>query len=242
MDEVRLPDATVLAMVAGHLSAATGRPWDVGDGMAKGPGTAGVVLGDDHTGSPGHLDLDFVLDVGRPQDTTISDCVAGYGGTTEEAVDRAIQIWLGTTGSALLELLAFRDGPDPATPDGFPGAYAGHFAPDDPDGFPGWHAVHGGIIGWGTGDDHDAVQRWAVGTALLPHLAPALKGTFGRDHLIGVKAFFGGGQGGETAEIRANGAHHEAGSQALAALDWPRPASGLAYARTFILLLHDETD
>ncbi|MEV0385359.1 DUF6348 family protein [Nonomuraea sp. NPDC050643] len=222
MDDERLPDDVVLGMVAEHLSAAMGRPWRVIGGLAQGPGTLAVRLGDDHTGDPAHLDLDFLLN----EDTTISDCVAGYGRTTEEAVDRAVQVWLGTTGSALLELLV-QDG-----------THAGHFAPDDPDGFPGWHAVHGGITGWGTGDDHDAVQRWAVQHALLPHLAPVLKGAFERDHLVGVKAFFGGGGGTEAAEIRVDGAYHEAGSRALAGLDWPRPGNGVSYARTFVLLVH----
>ncbi|MGR6916854.1 DUF6348 family protein [[Actinomadura] parvosata] len=226
MDGVRPADEVVLGMVAEHLSAAMGQAWQVRDGLAKGPGTLAVRLGPDHTGSPAHLDLDFVLNVDRPHDTTISDCVTGYGATIEESLDRAITMWLGTTGVALLELLV-QDG-----------SRAAHFAPDDPDGFPGWHAVHGGIVGWGTGDDHDAVQGWAVQHVLLPHLAPALKGTLEREHLVGVKAFFGGGDGTETAEIRVNGARHEAGSRALAALDWPRPATGLSYARTFVLLVH----
>ncbi|SDM22330.1 DUF6348 family protein [Nonomuraea jiangxiensis] len=228
MDETRLADDVVLGLVAERLSAVMGRPWEVRDGMAKGPGTLAVMLGEDHTGSAAHLDLHFVLNVDLPEETTISDCVSGYGGTVEEAVGRAVEMWLGTTGSALLELLA-QDG-----------THAGHFPPDDPAGFPGWHAVHGGIIGWGTGDDHDVVQRWAVDHVLLPHLAPALKGTFERERLIGVKAFFGGGEGGETAEIRVDGAYHEPGSRVLAELPWPRPASGLSYARTFMLLIHDE--
>ncbi|UBU10160.1 DUF6348 family protein [Nonomuraea gerenzanensis] len=224
MDGVRPADEVVLGRVAEQLSAATGQHWEVRDGLAEGPGTLAVRLGADHTGSPAHLDLDFVLNL----DTTISDCVTGYGATVEEAVDRAIQMWLGTTGGALLELLV-QDG-----------SHAAHFAPGDPDGFPGWHAIHGGIVGWGTGDEHDAVQRWAVQHVLLPHLAPALKGTLEREHLVGVKAFFGGGAGTQTAEVRVNGACHEAGSRALAQLDWPRPAGGVSYARTFVLLVHQE--
>lgn len=226
MDGVRPADDVVLGMVAERLSAAMGRPWEVRDGIAKGPGTVAVRLGAGHTDGPAHLDLDFVLSA----DMAIGDCVAGYGATVEAAVDRAIQVWLGTTGGAVLELLV-QDG-----------SHAAHFAPGDPDGLPGWHAIHGGITGWGTGDDHDAVQRWAVQHVLLPHLAPVLKGTFEREHLVGVKAFFGGGEGGETAEIRVDGAYHEAGSRALAELDWPRPADGVSYARTFVLLLHQEGD
>ncbi|SEG91413.1 hypothetical protein SAMN05444920_107259 [Nonomuraea solani] len=224
MGEERLPDDVVLGMVAGHLSAAMGRPWRVEDGRAKGPGSAAVTLGG-HTGDPYHLDLDFQLNA----DTSIGDRVAGYGATTEEAVDRAVRLWLGTTGSALLELLV-QDG-----------SHAGHFAPGDPHGFPGRHAVHGGIVGWGTGDDHDAVQRWAVQHVLLPDLAPALKDTVGRDRLVGVKAFFGGGEDTEAAEIRVDGVYHEAGSRVLAELGWPRLQTGVSYARTFMLLVrHDE--
>jgi hypothetical protein len=215
----------VLSLLAERLSAVTGRSWQVGEGMVKGPGAVAVALRDDHSDRPGHLDLDFILD---PEGTTIGDCVAGYGATTEEAVARAVQTWLDTTAGAILELLV-QDG-----------SHAAHFAPDDPGGFPGRHAVHGGIIGWGIGDHHDAVQRWAVGHVLLPHLAPALKDTIGRDRLTGVKAFFGGGEGSEIAEIRVDGHYHEAGSQALADLDWPRPAQGVSYARTFILLVRDD--
>ncbi|MFD1545891.1 DUF6348 family protein [Nonomuraea guangzhouensis] len=229
MDGDRLPDEVVLGMVARRLSDATDKPWHATDGMVKGSGSVAIVLGEDHTGNPGHLDLDFVLNVDQPEDTTISDCVAGYGGTPEETVDRAIQIWLDTTGSALLELLS-QDG-----------SFAGHFAPDAPDGFPGWHAIHGGITGWGTGDDFLAVQHWAVDHPLLSVLAPVLGSTFDRDHLIGIKAFFGGGKETETAEIRVNGVHHEAASEMLADLDWPRPVEGLSYARTFLLLVHNET-
>ncbi|MGI5156637.1 DUF6348 family protein [Microbispora sp. CA-102843] len=169
MNGEHLPEDVVLEMVARHVSGAMGRPWQVEGRLAKGPGTVAVALGRDHTGHPGHLDLDFVLNVDRRADTTISDCVAGYGATTEEAVDRAIQIWLGTTGSAVLELLTQS------------GGFAAHFPPSDPEGFPGWHVIHGGITGWGTGAGHEAVQTWATGNVLLPHLAPVLGGGFARD-------------------------------------------------------------
>ncbi|MEU6714677.1 DUF6348 family protein [Nonomuraea sp. NPDC046802] len=228
MGEERPGDDALLGRVAGRLATATGWAWQVEDDRVKGPGTVAVALGDDHTGSADHVDLDFVLNVDRPEDTTIADCVVGYGGTTEEVADRAVGIWLDTTGSAVLELLTQE------------GRFAAHFGSEDPDGFPGWHAIHGGIVGWGTGDHHDLVQEWAVGHVLLPHLAPALKGTFECGQLVGLKAFFGGGDGREIAEIRVNGVRHEAGSRALAELDWPRPEDGMSYARTFVLLVHDE--
>ncbi|MFG2073085.1 DUF6348 family protein [Nonomuraea maritima] len=228
MEGQRLADDTVLGLVAAHLSAAMGRPWEVRDGMAKGPGSLAVLLGPDRTGREDHLDLHFVLDVERPDETTITDRTAGYGDTAEQAAERAVRTWLDTTAAALLELL-LQDG-----------TRAAHLAPDDPDGFPGRHAVHGGIAGWGTGDDHDAVQRWAVRHALLPYLAPALKGAVGHEPLVGLKAFFGGGESGEVAEVRVGGVHHAGASRALAALDWPRPGAGVSYARTFVLLVRPD--
>ncbi len=173
-----------------------------------------------------------MLNVDRPESTTIVDCVAGYGTTTEEAVDRAIRTWLGTTGSAVLELLEQN------------GAFAAHFSSDDPEGFPGWHVIHGGIIGWGTGADREAGRTWAADNVLLPYLAPVLSGGFERDNLIGVKALFGGGHDAdglfETAEVRVDGVHHETASRVLAGLGWPRPTDGMSYTRTFMLLVHRE--
>lgn len=66
---------------------------------------------------------------------------------------------------------------------------------------------------------------------LPPHLAPALKGTFGRDQLIGVKAFFGGAEGSDIAEIRGDGDYHEAGSRHPPSSDtasWEREAVSAA--------------
>ncbi|MFF0579551.1 DUF6348 family protein [Streptosporangium saharense] len=42
--------------------------------------------------------------------------------------------------------------------------------------------------------------------------------------------------------MRVNGVRHEAASEMLTELDWPRPSEGLSYARTFMLLVHDETE
>lgn len=225
MEGTRLPDEVVLEMVARHLSNATGKPWDVEAGMAKGPGTVGVVIGKEHPGHTdylGHIDLDFVLNVDRPEDTTISDCVAGFGATADEAVDQAIRIWLGTTGSAVLELLA-QDG-----------SFAAHLHSNDAEGFPDWHAIHGGISGFGS----NAIRKWIVDNPLLPRLAPALSGALERDYLIGIKVLLkGGGKEEEIAEVRVNGIYHDAASQTLAGLNWPR-SEDASTARTFVLLVH----
>lgn len=228
----RLPDPVILDKLATRLAAASRREWRVDGTVVRGPGTVGVTLGADDTGEPGHLDLDFVLNLDRPETTTLSDCVMGYGATPEESVDRAIGTWLDTTGSAVFELLV-QDG-----------SFAGHFGSDDPRGFPGWHLIHGGIVGWGSGPEREAVQLWALDHPLAPALAPVL----GKDldltggQLIGVKIFFGGREGVETAEVRVNGEVHDTASAALAELDWPRPVDDLSYARTYLLLVQTSVD
>ncbi|ONI67850.1 hypothetical protein BWI15_32775 [Kribbella sp. ALI-6-A] len=223
----RLPDPVILDKLAAKLAAASGREWRVDGDVVRGPGTVGVTLGEDHSGDAGHLDLNFVLNLDRPETTTLSDCVAGYGDSVEDSVDRAIDLWLGTTGSAVFELL-IQDG-----------SFAGHFGADDPGGFPGWHLIHGGIVGWGTGAEHQAAQLWARDHLLAPVLAPVLTKdlqlTGGQ--LVGIKVFFGGREGSETAEVRVNGEMHETASAAIAELDWPRPVDDLTYARTFLLLV-----
>jgi hypothetical protein len=222
-----LPDTEVLAIVAERLTELGGRPWRVEGEWAKGPGTTAVALGEEHTGTVGHLDLLFVLNADRPEDTTVVDCVAGYGTTTHDKIHRAVETWATTTAVSLLELLEHK------------GWLADHLPSHASDGLSGWHAIHGGIIGWGTGEDHGAVRDWAAGHPLLPALAPALAAEgFERDHLIGLKFFFGSHNGTDTAEVRVNGRVSETASQALLGLDWPRCAAGGAYARTFVLLVH----
>lgn len=227
-DGAPLSGQAVLAIVAEQLTELGGERWEAVDGLAKGPGSAAVALAAPHGEGAAHLDLAFLLDAGRPQETAVTDCVAGFAVDSEAAVRRAVEVWASTTGVTLLELLAHN------------GRFAGHLHPSDADALPGWHGIHGGIVGWGTGDRHNAVQDWTLTHPLLPQLAPAFADGFGRDGLIGVKIFFGGGTGDEAAEVRVDGEVHEQASKLLLGLDWPRVAEGSAYARTFVLLVHPE--
>jgi hypothetical protein len=226
--EERLPDAEVLAIVAERLNLLGGGPWLAdGEWGVRGPGRTAVVLGADHVGSVGHLDLHFVVDTGIPGETVVPDCATGYGGTVRDKVSRAVETWASTTAVTLLEL---------AEPKG---RFATHLPVGGDDGFPGRHAIHGGIVGWSTGPDHGAVRDWAADHPLLPALAPALPaGRFSRDYLVGVKFFFGSRDGEDMAEVRVNGQVSKRASRALLGLDWPRTDSGVAYARTFALLVH----
>ncbi|TGZ17329.1 hypothetical protein DV517_23020 [Streptomyces sp. S816] len=216
-----------LRLVAERLGGLGGAAWEVAGDRVRGPGRVAVVLGHDHEGSEGHVDLTFVLDTDRPERTSLPDCVSGFGPTPEAKLERAVRMWATTTGAAVLETLEQR------------GRHGAHFPAQDPDGFPGRHAIQGGIAGWGAGPEHSSVQRWAADRALLPLIAPALTAAgLPRQGLIGVKLFFGTFHGKDTAEVRVNGRTSEAASVALLSADWPRPPSGGSYARTYAVLVH----
>ncbi len=227
-NEQRLSDERVLAVIGERLTSAFGREWTVEPGRLKGPGTLAVQLGADHTGLARHLDIDFVLSDQRPGDTTVPDCVTGYGASVEDAVGQAADTWVSTTAAALHELLDQK------------GQYADHQPAGAPDGFPGWHSIHSGIAGWGqSGGDTSAVANWIAAHPLAPHLAPVLAGDYPRDHLVGLKILLGGDRESVTAEVRVNGVRHEAASDAVGRLPFPR-GEHLAFARCFILLVHNE--
>ncbi|MEW2624864.1 DUF6348 family protein [Streptomyces sp. NPDC048106] len=220
-------ESLVLGLVAERLGGLSGAEWEVVGDRVRGPGRVAVVLGHDHEGSEGHVDLTFVLDTDRPEHTSLPDCVSGPGATPEAKLERAVQMWATTTGTAVLEMLEQR------------GRYGAHFSPQDPDGFPGWHAIQGGIVGWGAGPEHGSVQRWAAEQALLPLIAPAVTAQgLARRELVGIKFFFGTFHGKDTAEVRINGRTSDPASAALLTADWPRPRSGGAYARTYAVLVH----
>jgi len=79
--------------------------WQVQGDLVKGPGVLGIRLRDNHTDSPAHLDLDFVLDIGRPDGPTVSDCIQGYGRTTRRAQRKAVDVWGTVTAATVIELL-----------------------------------------------------------------------------------------------------------------------------------------
>ncbi|MFD7733296.1 DUF6348 family protein [Kitasatospora phosalacinea] len=221
----------VLGAVADELSALHGEQWQVVGEEVRGPGALAVRIGEPREDDPHRVELLFLADRDRPE-TAVPDQLTGTGGGSgagrggdEDPLRRGVEVWASTAGAALIELVAHN------------GRFAGHLDPSDPDGLPGWHAVHGGVVGWGTGKRFHDVQDWLVRNPVLPALAPALDGDLGRDQLVGVQVYFGGGAGRRTAEVRVHGEVHAAASAALDALDWPRVAEGDAYARTFVLLV-----
>lgn len=216
-------------MVAERLSA-FGPAWSaerIEGSLLRGPGSVGVILRDNHTDHDSHLDLDLVLNVDRPAETTLSDCVTGYGPDLLSRWRQGVDQWAGLTVATAVELI------NPAN------KWADHMHGDDPRGVPGWHTIQPGFVGFGVGEANRLAQ-WAVDAPLLPMLAEVLDAAADREFLNGVKILFGGRAGEEIAEVRINGSADERASSALLALPWPRPEQ-LVFAKTYVLLVHRET-
>ncbi len=218
----------VLTLIADRLADTDHGDWKVVGDRVEGPGTLAIVLGDAtaHGESVGHLDLGFVLNRERPDAPVLWDCTTGPGEDRMTALAHAVHIWVQTTVPAVRELLA-NDG-----------SFADHYPPGDPDGFGDYHAIHGSLIGWGVEDGSDVLQAWWLSSPLLPVLHRAILRV---DHpLSGMKIFFGSlGDGGSVAEVRVNGQRHDAASDALLAMDWPRPAT-VGVVRSYVVLVAHE--
>jgi len=212
------------ALVAEEMTASTGDTWTVDEtDLVRGPGTAGVAVIPYPDESWNHIDLEFILNVDRPAETALFDCVAGIGETPEQAIRWALKVWIGTTGAAVFEFLHGT------------GRQADSFAGDDSRGFPGWHMIGARIMGYGVGDSGTAVGVW-MGEACPWHdLAPLIVPSLNRPMLNGIK-FFADGNG--IAEVRVNGVVNDAASKALIAMS-PRTPQ-FAAARTYCLLVHPD--
>lgn len=225
MEPARLADERILQIVGEHLTP-FGGPWRLEDGgLLKGPGSAGVRVAPAHTDSFRHVDLEFLLNVSRPE-TAIVDCSTGLAATPEEAIQQAVAGWVQTTASVALEVLQHR------------GKLATHLQPGDPDGYPGWHAIVGAVHGWAV-DPGQAKQQWIASTSPWRRLAPLISTGLDREVFNGVRIFIGGSSTFTSCEVTINGVLHEAASTALAAMDWPRTEK-MSTARVFLLLLHPE--
>lgn len=201
-----------------------GQEFTVDGEVVRGPGTTAVAVRE-HPGidGAGHVDLGFVLRLGRADAPVVWDCSAGLGKTEEEKLDNAVRMWATTTAAALVELRERR------------GEYADHA---DHAELPGWHAVQGPAAVFGFGNER--LAGWLAEHRVLPALAPALLPDLAGRQLNGVKLFLGGKSGDDVAEVRVNGEVSEAASAALRALDWPR-GERLCWARLFVLLTAPDT-
>lgn len=212
----------VLPMVARRMRRFGHPGWHVHGDLVKGPGSLAIKLRDNHTDSPAHLDLDFVLDVSRPDGSTVSDCIQGFARTTRRAQRKAVDVWATVTAATVIELLS------PT------GTHARHIDDGEANGLPGWRAIHGATVLLG-GQQAAPLQQWLADHPVLPSLAPALAGELDRQTVNGIKIAFGCRAGEEVCEVRINGRISTAATAALSELPWPRlPVKALC--RTFILL------
>lgn len=200
--------------------------WVVEQDMIRGPEDAAVRFGARHpVSSPGHADVEFSFEDRAADSLRLWDCVVGFGEDLQARARNAATIWGSTSAMALLEFKYSRRG-----------KYADHYMSHEATGLTGWHAICSPIIGWGQGDGGRELQEWWTRhEQVLPALAPALQDL--QDNLPHAIKVFLGGQ--DVAEVRVDGEHHDAASDALLALDWPRqdPAS---FVRAFVIAIHRE--
>lgn len=217
-------------MVAERLSA-FGPAWsaeNIEGSLLRGPGSVGVILRENHTDYDAHLDFDLVLNVDRPAETTLIDCVTGYGDDLPSCWRQGVDQWAESTVATAVALMERSD------------RWADHLHGNDPEGVAGWHIIHAGFVGFGVGD-FTQLSRWAVDAPLLPMLSEVLDAAVDRENLNGVKILFGGRPGDEVAEVRINGFPHEQASSALLALPWPRQEQPI-FATTYVLMVHREDE
>lgn len=172
-----------------------------------------------------HTDVEFIVD----GSTSFHDCVVGFGTSGSEVARTAAQIWVSTTGRAVLELLYSRRG-----------EFADHLHATDPAGFPGWHAIIGPTLGYG--DDvatAEQLREWLIEQmtqGLLPGLARVIGADLAQHAPHSLKLFLGGDS---VAEVRLDGDVHEEASRWLGGLDWPR-LDPFPIVRTYVILVHPE--
>ncbi|MBC6469923.1 DUF6348 family protein [Actinomadura alba] len=175
-----------------------------------------------HTDDPRHFDIGFTV---SPQSMVLTDCISGIGSAHEAAAMMA-HIWRETSGACVAEMLTRRS------------EYASHLDGSDPAGLPGWHSVVSGIVAYGP----DPTSNNALQAALLDHevlraIAPQLVSALDRPAHNGIKVFYQRTPTSATAEIRVNGAPHQAAGQALAALPWPK-VTAPTIARFYAVAVH----
>lgn len=203
-----------------QLNGKLGSGWLRDGSDLVGPGSLGIQIRE-HGPELNHVDLGFLLNRDRPDESVVWDCVSGPGDDPHAALTRAIQTWSECTLPVIWEFLEGR------------GDRASHYPPDDPDGLPGWHCVHGPILAFGHGNQPETMQRWVLDHPLLPQMGTVLSRALDRPLLNGIKLLFGG----NIAEVRVNGMEAPEASARLRELAWPR-TEPLAFARVFVLAIH----
>lgn len=218
------PNQLALArrLLAEKLCAVFGE-WTPQNREVCGPGTVSLMVEDRHEGPPGHIDIGFVLNRERTDSPIIWDCATGIGESVPEALSSAIDTWIACTFPVLRELLTQR------------GKFAAHIDPHEPRGCPGWHVIHGPLNCTTWSQSPTALGDWMLDVPLLSIIGPSVAPSFTSPWCNGVKVVLGGGPS-TFAEVRVNGEWHQAASEFLESLDWPRMET-LVFCRFFWLFL-----
>jgi hypothetical protein len=201
--------------------------WTKTERGLAGPVGALVRLGQRHDStSGGHVDVLFEPDETKPLKTPLWDCVCGIGSSSAERARNAAYLWSQTSAAALFEFKYSQRGD-----------FADHYRGADPGGFEGWHVISGPVMGYGKGDSADRLQKWYLSNPVLPVLSRVISDSI-QDSACphGVKIFLGGDG---IAEVRLDGEKHDAASEALAKLAWPR-LDPPGFVRCYVLVLHRE--
>lgn len=227
-EPLRLSDERVLEIVGETLTDFVGGEWTMRPGpLLKGPGSVGVRMGTSHDASYRHVDLEFLLSVDHPVQTSLINCAMGLAEDPEEAARQAVASWRDTTATVGLEMVTRE------------GRYANHYGSTDAQGFPGWHTIVGSIVGWGHPDAARQRQMWFADNHPWTALAPLLLPELDRPELNGIRLLQGYGSGLRSAEVRINGRPNEDAAAALDAMDWPRTEK-FGIAHLFLLLVHPD--
>lgn len=197
--------------------------WTLGDDAIVGPLDARVQLCQRRSlDSPGHSDVEFTIYTRHGQPVSFWDCVSATGDSLQEMAELAAHRWVQTTAAAVCELSFSRRG-----------KYADHYFGKDAEGFTGWHSICGGLLPSGESTDLARLPEWWQQSSPLPALAESLSDSITEEAAPhGIKIYFGLD---DLAEVRLNGEVHEAASETLRSLNWPRVRATL---RTYLILIH----
>lgn len=153
------------------------------------------------------------------------DCCVGAGASERAAMENLVDLWVATTGQAIVELLTQAGNP------------ASRLRPDDPGGFPGWHVVQAPPGARFTDDARvlESARSWVTSVQPLKAIQPAVNPLLNRGP-HGIKLTVGNFDD-YLADVEVDGEPCAPASRRLAAMPkCPLPAGVMV--RLYNLLLY----
>lgn len=223
MESAEAWHAAVRTALVAELSLVAGTWTDNGHDI-EGPGMSSVLVGSRHPGGTRHVDIGFVLNREHAESPVLWDCVASPSADIASAAAFIAKVWASSVAPVALELFS-RDG-----------RFADHAQGDDGLGLAGWHSIHGPTFGYGA-KSVDELQRWVLEHPPVPALAAQLRSSLTPAKIHTAKFLLVAGAE-SAAEVRIDGEVHQAASDALLALPWPRDGV-LGALRQYTVFLHE---